>query len=97
MKTLLKTTDARPGCLSRLVRRIPINWRAINEETGCTRGTLSHSPVFGWGVRGNGPADFCCITPPAVGENEELRIEEGMWAVYSPNAKDEPRARKDGA
>lgn len=44
-----------------------------------------HSPAFGWGVRGNGPSDFCCITPPSVEAHEELRIEEGMWAVYSAN------------
>lgn len=79
-------------CVWRLVRRLAIDWRAIAKETGCTRGTLARSPVFGWGVRGNGPADFCCITPPAVEAHEELRIEEGMWAVYAPNDKAQPRS-----
>lgn len=83
----MKKLKSPERCLKRLVRRLVIDWRAIAKETGCTRGTLAHSPVFGWGVRGNGPADFCAITPPAVAEGEELRIEKGMWAVYSPNAK----------
>ncbi len=78
-----------PTLALRVVRRLPIDWRGIARETGCTRGTLARSPVFGWGVRGNGPADFCCITPPTVKAYEELRIEEGMWAVYAPNANDE--------
>lgn len=84
-KALPKNSPTKRVGSGRLVRRLVIDWRAIAKETGCTRGTLAHSPVFGWGVRGNGPADFCAITPPTIAEGEELRIEEGMWAVYSPN------------
>jgi hypothetical protein len=68
----------------RLVRRFPINFCAIAEETGCTRGTIRHNPAFGWHVQnGNGPADFCIFTPPEIAEGETLRIEGKEWVVYS--------------
>jgi hypothetical protein len=72
----------------RLVRKIPIDWGAIAEESGCTQGTLCKT-AFGWGIRnGDGPADFCCITPPEVGPGEELRIvargkQGAEWGVYA--------------
>jgi hypothetical protein len=69
----------------KLIGRIPIDWRAITRESGCTRGTLCHSPAFGWGVQnGNGDAHFCCITAPEVEPGQTLKVEEGMWAVYAP-------------
>jgi len=59
-------------------------FRAIAEETGCTRGTIGQNSMFGWHVQnGNGPADFCSFTPPEISEGETLRIEGKEWAVYS--------------
>ena len=66
----------------RIVRRFPINFRAIAEETGCTKGTIGHNSIFGWHVQnGNGPADFCTFTPPETTEGETLRIEGREWLV----------------
>lgn len=76
----------------RLVRRFPIDFRAIAAETRCTRGTVGHNSMLGWHVQnGNGPADFCAFTPPEIAEGETLRIEGREWAVYSANAKVEAR------
>jgi hypothetical protein len=70
--------------LPRLVRRFPIDFRAISEETGCTKGTIGYNPAFGWHVQNsNGPADFCIFTPPEISEGETLRIEGNEWAIYS--------------
>jgi hypothetical protein len=72
----------------RLVRRFPIDFRAIAAETGCTKGTIGHNSMFGWHVQnGNGPADFCAFTPPEISEGETLRIEGREWAVYSANVE----------
>lgn len=88
--------DAPRRCLPRLVRRLPIDFRAIAAETGCTKGTIGHNSMFGWHVQnGNGPADFCTFTPPEIAEGETLRIAGREWAVYSANTKD-PR-RESGA
>ena len=86
---------AKRRCHQRLVRRFPIDFRAIAEETGCTKGTIGHNSMFGWHVQnGNGPADFCVFTPPQIAEGETLRIEGREWAVYSANAeiRHEPKA-----
>lgn len=66
------------------VRRERIDFRAVATEAGCTRGTLCHSPAWGWGVRpaDGKPADFCTITPPAMREGEtEIRLsaDERHW------------------
>ena len=67
-----------------IVRRFPIDFPAIAAETGCTKGTIGHNAMFGWHVRnGNGPADFCAFTPPAVADGETLRVEGSEWAVYT--------------
>ena len=89
-----ETASPRMGVpLWRFVRRFPVDWNAIAEESGCTRGTLCFHNTLGWGVMsGNGGADFCCITPPRVAEGERLRIEGNEWAVYAPNTPaHEPR------
>ena len=73
---------------SKLVRRFPIDWKAVAEESGCTKGTLAHNKMFGWHVRnGNGPADICTITPPPVADGETLKIEGSDWCVYSENVQ----------
>ncbi len=72
----------------RLVRRFPIDFRAIAAETGCTQGTIVHNAMFGWHVQnGNGPADFCVFTPPEITDGETLRIENREWAIYPANNK----------
>lgn len=93
-----RKTDSESGqrakrrCHQRLVRRFPIDFRAIAAETGCTKGTIGHNSMFGWHVQnGNGPADFCTFTPPDIAEGETLRIEGREWAVYSANVKNQAR------
>ena len=66
-----------------LARRMPIDWMAIARESGCTRGKLCKSPLFGWGVQGNGDADFCCITAPEIQHGQLLRVEGNEWLVYN--------------
>lgn len=84
-----ESNDAKAIDVKRLVRRFPIDFRAIAAETGCTKGTVGHNSMFGWHVQnGNGPADFCAFTPPEIAEGETLRIEGREWAVYSANTKD---------
>lgn len=67
------------------VRRTPIDFRAVADEAGGTRGRLAYSNAFCcWGVwpSDGRPADFCAITPPALREGEtELRIsaDERHW------------------
>lgn len=78
------------GSDQRLVRRFPIDFRAIAAETGCTKGTIGHNSMFGWHVQnGNGLADFCAFIPPEIASDETLRIEGREWAVYSPNDQDQ--------
>lgn len=80
----MKDSTAPAVALQRLVRRFPIDFRAIAAETGCTKGTIGHNSMFGWHVQnGNGPADFCPFTPPEIAEGETLRIEGREWAVYA--------------
>lgn len=67
---------------TRLIRRIPIDWRAIARETGCTTGTLCKT-AFGWGIRnGDNGINLNLCTAPETADGETLRIEEGMWAIY---------------
>ena len=90
-------SEANTVDMSRLVRRFPIDWSDIAEQSGCTRGKLCKT-VFGWGVQdGNGDADFCCITPPKTNEGEELRIEGQDWCIYSPNKEIDRKEHADGS
>ena len=76
-----------------LLRRIPIDFRAIAAETGCTRGTVAHNAAFGWHVRnGNGPANFCLITPPPISPGETLKIEGRHWCIYATSDPSDPTA-----
>ena len=88
------------------LRRVPIDFCAIAAESGCTRGTLCRSTAFGWGVKnGNGPADFCAITPPPMQPGEtQIRISanELNWVfmgLVSPerNGPGQGRAHNGGS
>ena len=70
--------------MKKKIRSFAIDFNAVAEESGCTKGTLCFSESFGWGVQnGNGEADFCCITAPVVQNGEELRFENNEWCVYA--------------
>jgi hypothetical protein len=67
-----------------LARRMPIDWLAIAEESGCTKGTLCKHSIFGWGIKnGNGDADFCCVTAPEIELGQLLRVEGNEWLMYN--------------
>lgn len=73
-----------------LLRRIPIDFRRVAEESGLTRGTVCHSPNFGWGVQNtqgiDGPS-FGCITPPEMQQGETtLLIRANHWCFFGPAA-----------
>lgn len=80
-----------------LLRRISIDFRRVAEETGCTRGTIMHSPAFGWGVLGDGPADFCALTPPEMQPGETtLLIREKHWCFFGPAAPGDQQENDQG-
>lgn len=66
-------------------RRIPIDFKAIAEESGLTRGKLCKT-VFGWGVQNiygdDGPTIVCVAPPPAL-PNETLVIDGNDWLFTS--------------
>lgn len=76
------------GKFGTIVRRIPIDFEKIAEETGCRSGRIVKSPIFGWGIQNTNnvedQADFTCIEPPKMAKNEKLlRIENNEWCFYA--------------
>ncbi len=78
----------------RLLRRLPVDFKAIAEETGMRRGKLGRSPLFGWVVRSDEVAHMACVKtslPPVAG-GEELRLSDStpkyweIWGEESPRA-----------
>lgn len=65
-------------------RTIPIDFRAIAEETGIKRGTLVKHPALGWTVRNDGDAlDIAVINPPPLEGKETTRtVEDGCWVFW---------------
>ena len=85
-----KTTETQSH---RLVRRIPVDFRAIAAETGMTRGKLCRSTWAGWAVQnttGNPDwPDMATVTPPATEAGETLKVEDNHWCFYvTPLATD---------
>ena len=70
---------------SRLVRRIPVDFRSIAAETGIRRGKVCHSAWFGWCVQCRDDAVMASITTPLTQPDETLVVESGHWCVYAPN------------
>lgn len=68
-------------------RRIPIDFKAVADESGLTRGKLCHHKIFGWGVQntyGDKDApDFGCVTPPEAQAEEVLEIDGNDWLFSS--------------
>jgi hypothetical protein len=81
-------SEANTGQLHRLVRRTPIDFAHIAEQTGLRRGKLCKT-TFGWGVQNvhgdDGPNIALIDPPPLEGEETELRIENNHWCFYAPN------------
>lgn len=79
-----------------LLRRLPIDFRRVAEESGFSRGKLCYSHAFGWGVQkipGSYGVDFACITAPALEEGETtLRIVDNHWCFYGPAAPEAEQA-----
>lgn len=75
------------GPLQPVVRRVPIDFRDIARQSGCTRGRLCKT-VFGWGVQnGNGGVDFAIVAPPPMLPGEtDLRIDDNHWCFCAPNS-----------
>ncbi len=73
-----------------LLRRLPIDFRRVAEESGFSRGTLCYSHAFGWGVQkipGSYGVDFACITaPPMESRETSLRIVDNHWCFYGTAA-----------
>lgn len=62
------------------VRKIPIDFKSISEQTGCTKGRICKTS-FGWGVIGNGDSNICLIDPPETNGKETIRIEDNHWVI----------------
>ena len=78
------------GSQQRMVRRIPVDFRAVAEEAGMTRGKLCCSTWAGWCVQNTtqNPAwpDMATITPPEMLPGEvRLAVVDGHWCFYAPN------------
>lgn len=60
------------------MKRLPIDYRAIAEQTGIRRGTIAYSPVFqSWCVFAAYESCVCVIdAPPGT-----VRIEDDHWVV----------------
>ena len=96
MKRAQRTELSEPRCSMECVRRVAINYPAIADESGMTKGRIVHSPWAGWVVintTGNPEwPDMATITPPLMERDEtELRVGDGCWCFYAPNPTDEPR------
>lgn len=75
-----------PNCQRRLVRRLPIDYEKIVEESGLTKGRICKTH-FGWGVQNThgipGP-DLALIDPPPMEEGEdEITIDDHFWYFWS--------------
>ncbi len=84
-----------------MVRRIPVDFRAVAEESGMTRGKLCHSPIFGWCVQnthGDNVPDVATITAPELAPGEvRLAVVDGHWCFYAPNDRiSDSRANNNG-
>lgn len=72
--------------MKRIIRRIPIDWQAIAEESGLRRGTLCRNDMWGWHVQGHGVSsvpDVGIITPPEIAHGESLRVSGNFWEVIT--------------
>ena len=80
--------SAAHGQVQPVVRRVPIDFRDIARQSGCTKGRLCKT-AFGWGVQnGNGGVDFAVIEPPPMRPGEtSLRIEDNEWCFCAPNKR----------
>ena len=69
-----------------IVRRIPMDFRAIAKESGISKGKVVFGDWLGWGVQNddhNG-IDFGCITPPSMQDGEDfLKIVNNEWCFCS--------------
>lgn len=77
------------GAVERLVRRIPVDFRAVAAEAGMTHGKLCYSTWAGWCVQNatRNPAwpDLATITPPPMQPREtRLAVANGHWCFYAP-------------
>lgn len=87
-----KNTQHQGGSPERMVRRIPIDIKAIMLQSGMRRGKICHSPIFGWVVQntsGNPDwPDMAGITPPEMLPGEtRISIVDGHWCFHAPNDK----------
>jgi hypothetical protein len=89
-----RASDVASGAMV-LLRRIPIDFRRVAEESGFSRGNLCYSHAFGWGVQkipGSYGVDFATITAPAMQAGETtLRIRDNHWCFYGPAAATDPQ------
>lgn len=82
-----------------LLRREPIDFRRVAEESGLSKGKIVHSPHFGWGVQNthgiDGPS-FGCITPPALQPGETwISLASPHWCFYGPRRASETKQEND--
>ena len=71
-----------------MTRRIPVDFIALANESGMTRGQLCHSAHSGWVVAnttGNPDwPDMATVTPPAMEAGEtRLTVEDRHWCFYN--------------
>lgn len=68
-------------------RCVPIDYAAIANESGMSKGKIFYSKTFGW-VVGNTSGnpdwpDMACITPPTLQPGEKLlQVKDNLW-VFS--------------
>ena len=72
-----------------LVRRIPIDFEKVAEESGLTKGKICHTPL-GWGVQNThgipGP-NLALIEPPPMEEGEDIiTIDDHFWYFWRETA-----------
>lgn len=74
----------------KILRRVPIDFKDIYRQTGCTKGTLCKT-VFGWGVRdGNGGVHFAIVEPPPLMDGEDIVIIDGKdWCFCGTETEDD--------
>lgn len=83
-----ETENTPPGSLRRVVRRIPIDFKALAHETGIKRGKICKSSWLGWCVESDdGTNTMASITPPAMLDGEiDITIQNRQWCYHAPNA-----------
>ena len=59
------------------MKKIPIDFKKISEETGVKKGKIHKNQMLGWVISGHPDIDLICIDPP----EGTVKIKDNHWII----------------